>query len=126
MSGRPCELCGNVGRADRFRCPCGGRHYVCLLCVIAQELVDTERTDTDTLRVCPDALAIAATLMHEEPKVEVPDVAPAPLVTQGSVLPASTTPPPNPVEGDMYYNPDDNVMRAYHGGQWVAITQATP
>lgn len=125
---RPCVICQNVfPKSVRMRCPCGGRHVICPLCEMTQGLIEATGPDTDTLHVCPDALATAAAVMHEEPKAAVDyEHSPLPPTGMGNVLPSSTTPPVCPIEGDLYYNSNDNVMRAYKNGQWIEITSATP
>lgn len=64
----PCELCRHSlpPTAMPKRCPCGGRHAVCILCEMAQNLVEVGGPDTDELRACPDALKVAAAVMAKD------------------------------------------------------------
>lgn len=122
---RPCEICGNSlpPTALAKRCPCGGRHRTCILCEMAQHLVEAGGPDTDTLRVCPDALAVAATLMREEPKAEgLPDDGHthSMSVDSGPSLPAAG------VRGQLFFRTEDGEMFQHDGARWVGVAGATP
>ena len=40
-------------------------------------------------------------------------------------LSARTTPPSSPVEGSIYYDTDDNILRLFIDGAWVTLAAAT-